>query len=157
MIRRLLVVAVVVMMAMCGTMPVYAGHGYHVKCAQCGWADKIYFGGGKISRVVATGYCVQCKKIVARVVGTAKDQQGRYVNPDGSTCSEEELKQLEKPLSYGYIPGDDRLRAIFLCSECRRPFVQMREEDFHDNGNVLFYCPACHSLSLTVSGGIKWD
>jgi DNA-directed RNA polymerase subunit RPC12/RpoP len=139
----------------------YAGMGYHLKCDNCRAEAELYFGTGMVSKVVANGYCYNCKKYVCIRHGTAKDANGLYQKYDGSkwsTMTEEEIKAIEQPIGYVYCPDSEQKRALYPCPICGKPFIQIKEEDFGTIENpAKIYCPVCGKKALEGKGGILWD
>jgi|GEM_PF-4923524 len=136
---------------------VYAGMGYHLKCDNCQAEEDLLFGIGMVSKVVANGYCYNCKKYVSITHGTAKDEKGLYVNYDGSTNTQEQIEAMEKPLGYVYQPALGKI-ALYPCPICGQPFIPIKEEGFGTYENpTKMYCPICNKKALQGRGGILWD
>ena len=135
--------------------------GYSLECSNCGLTEVVFYGEGMISKIVANGYCCSCNKFVSITHGSAKNEEGLYMEYDGfkwATMTEEEINAVKEPIGYVYCPHSKTKRALYPCPICGKPFIQIIEEDFGTIENPeKIYCPKCGEK--TVEGGLRilWD
>lgn len=117
---------------LCIALPIgaHAGSLYELRCEDCGYEDRVSFGGGMLQGQV-TGYCTTCKKFVQ----VDFERKGGAPEPEGT--------------AWDSMTG--RLLQLFTCPGCHKLFAEIPYAE------ALARCPRCGSEKVAKALKLLFD